>query len=106
LQQRFKYHLIRFALLHRWELVHEWLEASLHTNLGLTPQQWQLYTAQLDDKQRSLLELKQQGQPDEKIAKTLGLSMAQLQKQWFKILEQAWEIRNSLVSGSGASTHE
>jgi hypothetical protein len=106
LQQRFKYHLIRFALLHRWELVHEWLEASLHTNLGLTPQQWQTYTAQLDDKQRALLELKQQGQPDEKIAKTLGLSMAQLQKRWFKILEQAWEIRNSLVSGSGASTHE
>jgi hypothetical protein len=106
LQQRFKYHLIRFALLHRWELVHEWLEASLHTNLGLTPQQWQAYTSQLDEKQRSILDLKQQGQPDDKIAKTLGLSMAQLQKRWFKVLEQAWEIRNSLVSGSGASTHE
>lgn len=106
LQQRFKYHLIRFALLHRWELVHEWLEASLHSNLGLTPQQWLTYIAQLDDKQRSILELKQQGQPEEKIAKTLGLSLAQLQKRWFKILEQAWEIRNSLVSGSGASTHE
>jgi DNA-binding protein Fis len=106
LQQRFKYHLIRFALLHRWELVHEWLEASLPTNLGLTPHQWQAYTSQLDTKQRSLLELKQQGLPDEKIAKTLGWSMAQLQKRWFKILEQAWEIRNSLVSGSGASTHE
>ncbi|MBW4666676.1 MAG: heterocyst differentiation protein HetZ [Cyanomargarita calcarea GSE-NOS-MK-12-04C] len=106
LQQRFKYHLIRFALLHRWELVHEWLEADLRTNLGLTPQQWQAYIMELDDKQRSLLVLKQEGQPDEKIAKTLGLSMAQLQKRWFKILEQAWEIRNSLVSGSGASTHE
>jgi hypothetical protein len=106
LQQRFKYHLIRFALLHKWELVHEWLEASLHTNLGLTPQQWEAYTAQLDEKQRALLDLKQQGQPDDKIAKALGLSMAQLQKRWFKILEQAWEIRNSLVSGSSASTHE
>lgn len=103
LQQRFKYHLIRFALLHRWELVHEWLEADLNTNLGLTPQQWQLYTEQLDEKQRSLLELKQQGQPDEKIAKILGLSMAQLHKHWFKILEQAWEIRNSIVSVSGSS---
>jgi hypothetical protein len=106
LQQRFKYHLIRFALLHRWELVHEWLEADLKTNLGLTPQQWEIYIEKLDEKQRSLLELKQQGQPDEKIAKTLGLSMAQLQKRWFKILEQAWEIRNSLISGSGAYTHE
>ncbi|AFZ03683.1 heterocyst differentiation protein HetZ [Calothrix sp. PCC 6303] len=106
LQQRFKYHLIRFALLHRWELVHEWLEADLRTNLGLTPQQWDTYVEQLDEKQRSLIELKQQGLPDDKIAKTLGLSMAQLQKRWFKILEQAWEIRNSLMSGSGASTHE
>ncbi len=106
LQQRFKYHLIRFALLHRWELVHEWLEADLQMNLGLTPQQWETYTAQLDEKHRSLLDLKQQGQPDENIAKILGLSMAQLQKRWFKILEQAWEIRNSLVSGSSASTHE
>ncbi|MDH6060470.1 heterocyst differentiation protein HetZ [Chrysosporum bergii ANA360D] len=106
LQQRFKYHLIRFALLHRWELVHEWLEASLNTNLGLTPQQWNDYTGQLDDQQRSLLKLKQEGQADEKIAKILGLSIAQLQKRWFKILEQAWEIRNSQVSGSSASTHE
>jgi len=106
LQQRFKYHLIRFALLHRWELVHEWLEADLHTNLGLTEQQWQVYTQKLDEKQRCLLELKQQGQPDEKIAKTLSLSMAQLQKRWFKILEQAWDIRNSFMSGSSASTHE
>ena len=29
LQQRFKYHLLRFALSHHWELVHEWLEAGL-----------------------------------------------------------------------------
>jgi len=106
LQQRFKYHLIRFALQHRWELVHEWLEASLPKNLGLTPHQWQTYLAQLDDKQRSLLDLKQQGESDQKIAKTLNLSAAQLQKHWFKILAQAWEIRNSLVSGSDTSTHE
>ncbi|MBF2065204.1 MAG: heterocyst differentiation protein HetZ [Calothrix sp. C42_A2020_038] len=106
LQQRFKYHLIRFALLHRWELVHEWLEADLSTNLGLTPQQWEKFTREMDAKQQALLELKQKKEPDEKIAKSLGLSMAQLQKRWFKILEQAWEIRNSLVSGSGASTHE
>ncbi len=106
LQQRFKYHLIRFALLHRWELVHEWLEADLNMNLGLTPQQWDVFIAGLDDKQRGLLELKQQGHTDETIARTLGLSTAQLQKRWFKILEQAWEIRNSLMSGSGASTHE
>jgi hypothetical protein len=86
--------------------VHEWLDVSLPTNLGLTSHQWQLYTGKLDDQDRSLLDLKQQGETDETIAKTLGLSMAQLQKRWFKILEQAWEIRNSIVSGSSASTHE
>jgi DNA-binding protein Fis len=106
LQQRFKYHLIRFALLHSWELVHEWLEADLGTNLGLTPKQWQKFTEKLDAKDLTLLELKQNGQTDESIAKTLGLTVAQLQKRWFKLLEDAWEIRNSFVSGSGESTHE
>ncbi len=106
LQQRFKYHLIRFALLHKWELVHEWLEADLTTNLGLAPQQWQAFIADLGDKDLSLLELKQQGLQDDHIVKTLGMTLAQLQKRWFKMLEQAWEIRNSLVSGSSASTHE
>jgi len=106
LQQRFKYHLFRFALMHHWELVHEWLEASLPKNLGLTPHQWQVYVAQLDEKQRSLLHLKQQGLSDAEISKTLGFSTTQLQKRWFKILSQAWEIRNSLISGSSTPTHE
>jgi len=106
LQQRFKYHLVRFALLHRWELVHEWLEADLRTNLGLTPKQWQKLTKQLDVKDLSILELKQQGQSDDSIAKSLSLTMAQLQKRWFQLLEQAWEIRNTFVSGSSVSTHE
>jgi hypothetical protein len=74
--------------------------------LVLTPIQCETYTAQLYNTERSILDLKQAGKPDEEISKTLGLSMAQLQKRWFKILEQAWEIRNSLVSGSSASTHE
>lgn len=105
LQQRFKYHLMRFSLLHRWELVHEWLEASLPTNLGLTPHEWELYIRNLDEKDRYLLDLKHQGASDQTIAKNLGLSVAQLQKRWFKILEKAWEIRNSF-SGSGLSAYE
>jgi len=62
--------------------------------------------AVLSPKDLSLLELKQQGVKDDSIVKTLGMTTAQLQKRWFKMLEQAWEIRNSLVSGSSASTHE
>ncbi|MGI0487143.1 heterocyst differentiation protein HetZ [Pantanalinema rosaneae CENA516] len=106
LQQRFKYHLIRFALSHRWELVHQWLEADLERNLGLTPQQWQTFQAQLEPLQQRLLELKHQKLADTAIAQTLGCSMSQVQKQWFKLLEQAWEIRNYLVSGGSASSDE
>lgn len=94
LQQRFKYHLIRFALSHRWELVHQWLEADLERNLGLTPHQWQRFQAQLNPQQRTLLELKQQRLTDAAIGQALGCSATQVQKQWFKLLEHAWEIRN------------
>ncbi|MFB2938126.1 heterocyst differentiation protein HetZ [Aerosakkonemataceae cyanobacterium BLCC-F154] len=96
LQQRFKYHLIRFALLHRWELVHEWLEAELDKNLGLTPQQWETFVARLDSQQVTLLELKREKLSDLEIAQRLGWTVTQTQKQWFKLLEQAWDIRNFL----------
>lgn len=106
LQQRFKYHLIRFALSHRWELVHQWLEADLERNLGLTFQQWQAFQARLEPNQLKLLELKQQKSSDTAIAQALGCSVTQVQKQWFKLLEQAWEIRNAQISGASASTDE
>ncbi len=107
LQQRFKYHLIRFALGHRWELVHEWLEADLEHNLGLTPQQWQDFQGQIEPEWRQLLEMKQKGLPDEAIAKTLSCTATQVQKRWFKLLELAWDIRNrSGGSGDSASTNE
>jgi len=99
LQQRFKYHLIRFALSHRWELVHQWLEADLEKNLGLTPQQWQVFVEQLQPSQQKLLELKQQTLADAEIAQALNYTVTQVNKQWFKLLEHAWEIRNYL-SGS------
>ncbi len=94
LQQRFKYHLVRFALSHRWELVHQWLEADLDRNLGLTPQQWQAFQTRLDETQKALLTLKQQKLTDAAIAQALGFTPTQIQKQWFKLLEQAWELRN------------
>lgn len=106
LQQRFKYHLIRFALSHRWELVHQWLEADLEKNLGLTLQQWQLFTSQLSPLQKQLLHLKQNKMSDVDIAQALNSTQTQIQKQWFKLLEHAWEIRNYLVSGERESTDE
>ncbi len=106
LQQRFKYHLIRFALSHRWELVHQWLEADLEHSLGLTSQQWQIFQVKITPQQQDLLSLKQQGISDSAIAQALGCTVNQVQKQWSKLLEQAWEIRNNAVSGSGAAKDE
>lgn len=94
LQQRFKYHLLRFALSHHWQLVHEWLGVDLETNLGLTPQQWQRWRQTLTPSQTELLRLKQDGVTDGDAAKQLGLTNTQLHKQWTKLLAQAWEIRN------------
>lgn len=106
LQQRFKYHLIRFALSHHWELVHQWLEADLERNFGLTPHQWQTLQDQITPPQMELLRLKRKGLADGAIAQMLGYTPTQMQKQWSKLLEQAWEIRNNLVSGTSASTDE
>jgi DNA-directed RNA polymerase specialized sigma24 family protein len=106
LQQRFKYHLIRFALSHRWELVHQWLEADLDRNLGLTPLEWQRFQAKISSQQKELLELKQQGRSTSEIAQALACTVTQVEKRWFKLLEIAWDIRNSSVSGSGASQDE
>ncbi|MGA7933169.1 MAG: heterocyst differentiation protein HetZ [Kovacikia sp.] len=97
LQQRFKYHLIRFALSHRWELVHQWLEADLERNLGLTLQQWQAFQAQLDPQQLRLLQMKHSKMTDTTIAQSLNCTLTQVRKQWFKLLEQAWEIRNDFL---------
>jgi DNA-binding protein Fis len=94
LQQRFKYHLMRFALSHRWELVHEWLEADLDRNLGLTSAQWQEFQEKLEPEQKELLRLKQQGLPDKEIAQKLDCTVNQVNKRWFKLLNLAWEIRN------------
>jgi hypothetical protein len=106
LQQRFKYHLLRFALGHRWELVHQWLEADLERDLGLLPHQWQEFLHQIGSEQESLLRLKQQGLSDAEIAEIFNCKVAQIQKRWFKLLELAWEIRNRSVSGAGASSDE
>ncbi|MFW6359838.1 MAG: hypothetical protein ACOC0N_11595, partial [Chroococcales cyanobacterium] len=106
LQQRFKYHLIRFALSHRWELVHQWLEVDLEKNLGLTLQEWQRFVTQLSPQQQKLLKLKQQGIPTEEIPTLLSKTPNQIDKQWFKLLSLAWEIRNHSLSRSGSSDHE
>ena len=91
---------------HRWELVHQWLEADLDRNLDLLPSQWQDFGEQIGPEGQRLLKLKQQGLSDSAIAQTLGSTVAQVQKRWFKLLELAWELRNRSDSGEGASSDE
>ena len=95
LQQRFKYHLLRFALNHHWELVHQWLEADVEHYLGLLPQEWQSFQDQLSPTQKELLELKQANWSDPTIAAKLGCTITQVQRQWAKLLEKAWDVRNT-----------
>jgi len=106
LQQRFKYHLLKFALGHRWELVHQWLEADLEKNLGLTPKEWENLQANLPPPDLMLLELKQARLTDEAIGKKLNCKPSQVKRLWFQILETAWEIRNHTGSGSEVLSDE
>jgi hypothetical protein len=106
LQQRFKYHLVRFTFAHRWELVHQWLEIDLDHNLGLSTPQWEEFQGNLTEQHRELVDLKKQRRPDGEIARAIGCTVNQLQKQWFKLLEQAWEIRNCQISGGSPSGDE
>lgn len=94
LQQRFKYHLIRFALSHRWELVHQWLDADLDRNLGMTTAEWETFLKTCQPAELMLLEGKRQGDRDQDLAQQLGISLPQLQRRWFTLLKRAWEHRN------------
>lgn len=106
LQQRFKYHLVRFTFTHRWELVHQWLEIDLDHHLGLSQVQWDSFQNSLTSQQQKILTLKREKRSDTDIARSVGCTPNQLQRQWFKLLEQAWEIRNSQLSGADLTQDE
>jgi hypothetical protein len=95
LQQRFKYHVEKFARSSHWKLVHQWLGADLDQKLGMTSDQWDTFLATLDQQQQQLLSLKQAHKSDAEIAKALKCTPKQLQKRWTKLLECAWKTRNS-----------
>jgi len=95
LQQRFKYHVEKFARSHSWQLVHQWLGADLDQNLGMPQQQWELFQQQLTPDQQQLLQLKAQRFNDSDIAKRLKCTPKQVHKRWVRLLELAWQIRNN-----------
>jgi hypothetical protein len=94
LQQRFKYHVEKFAKQHQWQLVHQWLGAGLEHKLGLTSVQWDIFWNQLTPQQQQIFELKTACQSDLLISKAVQCTPKQLQKRWTQMLELAWSIRN------------
>lgn len=94
LQQRFKYHVEKFARSHRWQLVHQWLGADLDQNLGMSTQQWDAFLAQLTPEQQQLIQLKKDHATDQAIAKALQCTLKQVHKRWVKVLDLAWQARN------------
>ncbi|MFM7371123.1 MAG: hypothetical protein ACKO2Z_25710, partial [Sphaerospermopsis kisseleviana] len=97
LQQRFKYHVEKFAKQHHWQLVHQWLGAGLEHKLGLSSQQWEVFWNQLTEQQQQIFNLKTAKESDQAIAKAVQCTPKQLQKRWTQMLELAWAIRNGNV---------
>ncbi len=94
LQQKFKYHIEKFARVSNWELVHQWLGAEIDHKLGLTDRQWQIFAGQLSIEQQTLVQLKQSNHSDESIMKTLRLTEKKFQLRWSELLHLAAQIRN------------
>jgi hypothetical protein len=103
LQQRFKYHVEKFARSHNWQLVHQWLGADLDQNLGMRQQQWEEFHQQLLPEQQQLLKLKAQQLSDQEIAKVLKCTPKQVHKRWVRLLEIAWRVRNNTDGNSKSS---
>jgi hypothetical protein len=94
LQQKFKYHIEKFAHVANWELVHQWLGAEIDRKLGLTDRQWELFSAQLSIEQQEFMQLKQANHSKESIVKTLKLTDKKYQLRWAELLQLAAQIRN------------
>jgi hypothetical protein len=94
LQQRFKYHIEKFARVSSWELVLQWLGAEIDQKLGLTSLQWTAFTSKLNPDQITILEMKQSKVDDREIMKTMKLTEKKLEMRWSEILAAASELRN------------
>lgn len=101
LQQRFKYHVEKFARTQNWKLVHEWLGADLDQKLGMSSVQWEAFKGTLSLEQRQLLEMKRNQENDKAIASILKCTPKQVQKRWAALLEMAAQCRNSSTTVVG-----
>ncbi len=95
LQQRFKYHVEKFARSQNWKLVHQWLGADIDQKLGMTSEQWEAFLVTLSPEQQQILQLKRGGEDEKAIAAAIKCTPKQLQKRWAKLLDMAWVFRNN-----------
>jgi hypothetical protein len=95
LQQRFKYHVEKFARTQNWQLVHEWLGADLDQKLGMTSDKWETFQAQLSPEQQQLLAMKRNQESDSAIATAIKSTPKQVQKRWAQLLDLASQTRNN-----------
>ena len=103
LQQRFRYHVEKFAQQHEWELVHQWLGAHLDAYLGMTPEEWDRFLTKLSLDLQQLVSHKRQqydnpAYSDDAIAKALGWTPKKVNRTWSKVLKLAWQYRNQASS--------
>ena len=94
LQQRFKYHVEKFARSQNWQLVHQWLGADIDQKLGMTTEQWDAFLATLSPEQQQILQLKRTGEDEKVIATAIKCTPKKLQKHWTQLLDMAWGFRN------------
>ena len=101
LQQRFKYHVEKFAQVHNWQLVHQWLGIDLEHNLGLSSEEWEQFVGTLSPLQQKLLRLRQRQvkagiveMNADELSELLGCTPKRVQRTWGQILSQAWKYRN------------
>ena len=94
LQQKFKYHIEKFARVANWELVHQWLGAEIDRKLGLTDRQWNVFAAQLSIEQQTFMQLKQSDRSNESIMTALRLTEKKFKLRWSELLQLAAQIRN------------
>jgi hypothetical protein len=101
LQQRFKYHVEKFAQVHQWQLVHQWLGIDLEHNLGLSAEEWVNFIQTLSPLQRQLLLLRreqvQAGElhmDGEALSQVLNCTPKRVYRTWGQILQLAWKYRN------------
>ncbi|MEM8780796.1 MAG: HetZ-related protein 2 [Cyanobacteria bacterium P01_G01_bin.49] len=95
LREKVGYHAIQvFALKGNAELVANWLEISPQEhNLGLTPQQWEIFWAKLTPQQQEILNRLKDNQSLEDIGKLMNLKKTQVMNQWRTVYLNAQSLR-------------